>query len=74
MDGTLGVRAEKSESFKKALESRCDIPVTLWDERRTTIAAHEILHANGKKMVKHRASVDAVAASLILEGFLGTLK
>lgn len=74
MDGTLGARAEKSESFKKALETRCDIPVTLWDERRTTIAAHEILHANGKKMIKHRASVDAVAASLILEGFLGTLK
>ena len=74
MDGTLGVRAEKSESFKKALEARCDIPVTLWDERRTSIAAHEILHANGKKMIKHRESVDAVAASLILEGFLGTLK
>ncbi len=74
MDGTLGARAEKSELFKKALEARCDIPVTLWDERRTTIAAHEILHANGKKMIKHRASVDAVAASLILEGFLGTLK
>ena len=73
MDGTLGVRAEKSETFKKALEARCDIPVTLWDERRTTVAAHEILHANGKKMKKHRESVDAVAASLILEGFLGTL-
>ena len=73
MDGTLGVRAEKSETFKKALEERCDIPVTLWDERRTTVAAHEILHANGKKMKKHRESVDAVAASLILEGFLGTL-
>ncbi|MEA4894739.1 MAG: Holliday junction resolvase RuvX [Oscillospiraceae bacterium] len=74
MDGTLGARAEKSESFKKALEARCDIPVTLWDERLTTVSAHEILHANGKKMIKHRASVDAVAASLILEGFLGTLK
>ena len=74
MDGTLGARAEKSEDFKKALEARCDIPVTLWDERRTSIAAHEILHANGKKMIKHRESVDAVAASLILEGFLGTLK
>ena len=74
MDGTLGVRAEKSETFKKALEARSVIPVTLWDERRTTVAAHEILHANGKKMKKHRESVDAVAASLILEGFLGTLK
>lgn len=73
MDGTLGARAEKSESFKSALEARCDIPVTLWDERRTTIAAHNILHANGKKMKSHRENVDAVAASLILEGYLGTL-
>ena len=73
MDGTTGVRAEKSESFKALLEARSDIPVTLWDERRTTIAAHEILHANGKKMKDHRAKVDAVAATLILEGFLGTL-
>ncbi len=73
MDGSLGARAEKSESFKTALEARSDIPVTLWDERRTTIAAHDILHANGKKMKNHRESVDAVAASLILEGFLGTL-
>lgn len=73
MDGTLGARAAKSESFKALLEARSDIPVTLWDERRTTIAAHEILHANGKKMKDHRQKVDAVAATLILEGFLGTL-
>ena len=73
MDGTLGVRAEKSESFKALLEARSDIPVTLWDERRTTIAAHDILHANGRKMKSHREKVDAVAATLILEGFLGTL-
>ena len=73
MDGTTGLRTEKSESFKALLEARSDIPVTLWDERRTTIAAHEILHANGKKMKDHRAKVDAVAATLILEGFLGTL-
>lgn len=73
MDGTLGIRAEKSEEFKALLETRSDIPVTLWDERRTTIAAHEILHANGRKAKHHRQNVDAVAASLILEGFLGTL-
>lgn len=73
MDGSVGVRAEKSEAFKAVLEARSDIPVTLWDERRTTIAAHEILHANGKKAKHHRKNVDAVAASLILEGFLGTL-
>lgn len=73
MDGTTGVRAEKSEKFKSLLEAQSDIPVTLWDERRTSIAAHEILHSNGRKMKNHRKNVDAVAATLILEGFLGTL-
>lgn len=73
MDGTIGPRAEKSEQFKALLESRCDIPVVLWDERRTSIAAHDILHANGKKMKNHRKTVDAVAATLILEGYLGSL-
>ena len=59
--------------LKALLESRCDLPVILWDERRTSIAAHSILHANGKKMKDHRKNVDAVAATLILEGYLGTL-
>lgn len=74
MDGTLGPRAEKSQALKSLIESRCAIPVALWDERRTSIAAHDILHANGKKMKAHKKNVDAVAASLILEGYLGTLK
>ena len=43
---------------------------SLWDERRTTVAAHEILHRSGKKEKKHRQSVDAVAATLILQGYL----
>lgn len=73
MDGSLGPRAEKSEAFKALLEAGAEIPVALWDERRTTIAAHEILHANGRRMKNHRKSVDAVAASLILEGYLGSL-
>lgn len=73
MDGTIGPRAEKSEQFKALLENCCDIPVVLWDERRTSIAAHDILHANGKKMKNHRKTVDAVAATLILEGYLGSL-
>lgn len=47
--------------------------VVLWDERRSSIEAHGILHANGRKEKKHRQTVDAVAASLILEGYLGTL-
>ena len=74
MDGTLGARAEKSQELKALLEERCSIPVSLWDERRTSIAAHDILHANGRRMKAHKKNVDAVAASLILEGYLGTLR
>lgn len=74
MDGTLGPRAEKSREFKALLEARSNIPVLLWDERRTTLAAHDILHANGRRMKNHRQKVDAVAAALILEGYLESLK
>ena len=70
MDGTAGPRAEKCEKLAETLRERTGLPVTLWDERRTTVAAHEILHQSGKKMKKHRQTVDAVAASLILQGYL----
>ena len=70
MDGTEGPRAEKARQFAELLKAECDLPVVFWDERRSTIEAHAILHANGKKEKKHRATVDAVAASLLLEGYL----
>ena len=71
MDGTEGPRAEKSREVAALLEAATGLEVRLWDERRSSIEAHAILHANGKKEKKHRQTVDAVAASLILEGFLG---
>ena len=71
MDGTEGPRAEKSRAFKELLEKETGLPVILWDERRTSVEAHAILHANGKREKNHRKTVDAVAASLILEGYLG---
>lgn len=70
MDGTAGPRAEKCEKLAETLRERTGLPVILWDERRTTVAAHDILHQSGKKMKKHRQTVDAVAASLILQGYL----
>lgn len=70
MDGTEGPRAELYRTFATGLEAASGLPVHLWDERRTTIEAHQILHAGGKKMKQHKANVDAVAASLILEGYL----
>ena len=73
MDGSEGPRAEKSRAFRELLLRDTGLPVVLWDERRSSIEAHAILHANGKKEKQHRSRVDAVAASLLLEGYLGSL-
>ncbi|MCB6366276.1 Holliday junction resolvase RuvX [Intestinibacillus massiliensis] len=70
MDGTVGPRAEKCAELGAILEAETGLPVILWDERRTTVAAHAILHETGKKQKKHRQTVDAVAATLILQGYL----
>ena len=70
MDGTEGPRAELYRAFARLVEEKTGMPVRLWDERRTTIEAHQILHASGKRMKAHKENVDAVAASLILEGYL----
>lgn len=70
MDGTLGPRAEKAEAMARTLEERFGLPVRLWDERRTTIDAHNILANAGQRAKKRKKTVDAVAAALILEGYL----
>ena len=69
MNGTLGPRSEKAHAMKALLEERTGLPVILWDERRTTIEAHQILMNNGKNAKKRKKTVDAVAAALILEGY-----
>ena len=70
MDGTLGPRAEKYAAFGEVLKEATGLPLTLWDERRTTIDAHNILMAGGQNAKKRKKTVDAVAAALMLEGFL----
>ncbi len=70
MNGTLGPRAEKSAAFAERLREKTGLSVTLWDERRTTVDAHRILSETGNRGKKRKEKVDAVAATLILEGFL----
>ena len=70
MDGSEGPRAELCRQFAAQLGEATGLPVDLWDERRTTVEAHAILHTGGKRMKDHKKNVDAVAASLILEGYL----
>ena len=70
MDGTEGVRAELCREFAQKLEEATGLPVKMWDERRTTVEAHNILSQHNYHGKKRKDTVDAVAASLILEGYL----
>ena len=74
MDGSLGPRAEKSSELAALLRDETGLEVVLWDERRTTVDAHRILFEAGHNGKKRKKVVDAVAASLILEGYLGSIK
>ena len=70
MDGTLGPRAEKCAALGEILQAATSLPLVLWDERRSTVEAHSILLAGGKNGKQRKKIVDAVAASLMLEGYL----
>lgn len=70
MDGTEGPRAALCREFAGALEAATGVPVRMWDERRTTVEAHNILSEHNYHGKRRKNTVDAVAASLILEGYL----
>ncbi len=70
MDGTEGARAALYREFADRLAEGTGIIPVLWDERRTTVDAHRILFEAGKNGKKRKKMVDAVAATLILEGYL----
>ena len=73
MDGSEGPRAELYREFAALVQQECAMEVALWDERRTTVEAHNILSAHNYHGQKRKNTVDAVAASLILEGYLSYL-
>ena len=73
MNGTEGPRAELCRSFAELVRQATGLEVKLWDERRTTVEAHNILSEHNYHGKKRKNTVDAVAASLILEGYLNSL-
>ena len=73
MNGTEGPRADLYREFAAYLTEVTGLQVILWDERRTTIEAHQILSDHNYHGKKRKNTVDAVAASLILEGYLNSL-
>ncbi|MCR5830580.1 MAG: Holliday junction resolvase RuvX [Lachnospiraceae bacterium] len=70
MNNTVGDRGQKSEEFKAALERRCGLPVILWDERLTTVAANKAMMESGIRRENRGKYVDEIAAMLILQGYL----
>lgn len=74
MDGTEGARAELCREFGAVLAEATGLEIVMWDERRTTVEAHNILSQHNYHGQKRKNTVDAVAASLILEGYLNSLK
>lgn len=73
MNATEGERSEKSAAFAMLLQKESGLPVVLRDERRTTVAAHNILNEAGVYGKKRKEKVDAVAAVLILQEYLDYL-
>ena len=70
MDGTSGSRAQASAEFAEKLEAAAGIPVKLWDERLTTIAANTLLNETGNRGKKRKKIIDAVAAAMILQDYI----
>lgn len=70
MDGSVGARAEKCQLFADELAKLVNVPIKLWDERRTTISAHNILNETNTRGKKRKEVIDAVAATIILEDYL----
>ena len=74
MNGTIGERCEKCALLAEKLGELTGIPTKLWDERCTTVSAHNYLNDTNTRGKKRKAVVDAVAAVIILESYLGYRK
>lgn len=70
MNGTEGPRAEKCREFGDMLRELVDVEVKMWDERSTTVTAHQFLNETNVRGKKRKAVVDTVAATVILESYL----
>ena len=74
MDGSEGVRAELCREFAAKLEEATGMKVAMWDERRTTVTAHQYLNETNTRGKKRKDVVDEVAATIILESYLSWRK
>lgn len=73
MDGTLGERAQECANIAEQIKITSGLETVLWDERCTTVTAHNYLSMNNVRGKKRKQTVDAVAAVIILEDYLRSL-
>ncbi|MDQ0231542.1 Holliday junction resolvase RuvX [Metabacillus malikii] len=73
MNGTIGPRAEASQNFAEVLKKKFDVPVILWDERLTTMAAERMLISADVSRKKRKQVIDKMAAVMILQSYLDSL-
>ena len=74
MDSSEGERVKKTQEFKEALERRTGLEIVFWDERLSTVEAHEIMTEAGVKGIDRKKFVDKIAASIILQGYMDSQK
>lgn len=70
MNNTEGERVELTMEFKDKLERRTGLPVHMWDERLTTVAADKAMIEAGLRREERKEHVDKIAAVFILQGYL----
>lgn len=70
MNATEGERVQLTMEFKEKLERRTGLPVNMWDERLTTVAADKAMMEAGIRRENRKDYVDMIAAALILQGYL----
>ncbi|MBD5104682.1 MAG: Holliday junction resolvase RuvX [Ruminococcaceae bacterium] len=70
MNGSAGPRSELCKSFAELLQNYVEVPVVMWDERSTTVTAHQMMNEVNKRGKKRKAVIDAVAAAVILENYM----
>ncbi|MEH7109530.1 MULTISPECIES: Holliday junction resolvase RuvX [Bacillaceae] len=74
MNGTIGPRGEASKQYADEIEQRFSVPAVLWDERLTTMAAERVLLEADVSRKKRKKVIDKMAAVMILQGYLDSIK
>lgn len=74
MNGSIGERGEACQRFAKMIEEEFNLPVILWDERLSTMAAERFLISADVSRKKRKQVIDKMAAVVILQNYLDSIK